>query len=89
LTRSQTEDFVRKWNNGISMGYNKYYCQYYIEVYLINGKKRTFCTSQDEILEGSANGWVFSIGDKYYFDSLYQINKLLSPVPQSPWPCPN
>jgi hypothetical protein len=75
LTRQQTEDFVKKWNNGTSLGYNKYQCQYYVEVYLTNNKKRTFCTSQDEILEGSTNGWVFSLGDKNYFDSLYQINK--------------
>ena len=75
LTRQQTEDFVKKWNTGASLGYNKYQCQYYIEVYFTNNKKRTFCTSQDEILEGSTNGWIFSIGDKNYFDSLYRINK--------------
>jgi len=75
LTKQQTEDFVKKWNTCTSLGYNKYQCQYYVEVYLTHNKKRTFCTSQDEILEGSTNGWIFSIGDKNYFDSLYQINK--------------
>lgn len=75
LTKQQTDDFVKKWNTGNSIGYNKYQCQYYIEVYLTNNKKRTFCTSQNKILEGSTNGWIFSIGDKKYFDSLYQINK--------------
>ena len=75
LTRQQTEDFVNKWNKSTSLGYNKYQCQYYVEVYLTNNNKRLFCTSQDKILEGSTNGWIFSIGDKNYFDSLYEINK--------------
>jgi len=74
LTRQQTEDFVKKWNTSNSIGYNKYQCQYYIEVYLTNNKKRTFCSLQDQILEGSTNGWVFTIGNKNYFDSLYQLD---------------
>jgi hypothetical protein len=74
LTRQQTEDFVKKWNTSNSIGYNKYQCQYYIEVYLNNTKKRTFCSLQDQILEGSTNGWVFTIGNKNYFDSLYHLD---------------
>ena len=74
LTKQQTEDFVKKWNTSNSIGYNKYHGKYYIEVYLTNTQKRTFCTSQDQILEGSRNGWVFTIGNENYFDSLYQLN---------------
>jgi hypothetical protein len=74
LTKQQIDDFALKWNSSTDVGYNKYQCQYYIEVYLSDDKKRTFCTSQDQIMEGSTNGWMYSINQKTYFDSIYQIN---------------
>ena len=74
LTKQQIDDFALKWNSSTDVGYNKYQCQYYIEVYWSDGKKRTFCTSQDQIMEGSTNGWIYSINQKTYFDSIYQIN---------------
>jgi len=74
LTKQQIEDFAKKWNNSTDIGYNKYQCQYYIEVYCSDGKIRTFCSLQDHIMEGSTNGWVYSITDQIYFDSLYRMN---------------
>lgn len=74
LTKTQFEVFANKWNNSTDLGYNRYQAQYYVEVYVNNGTKRLFSTSRDQIMEGSTNGWIFSVIDKNYFDSLYRIN---------------
>lgn len=71
LTSRQIENFIQKWNSSSSIGYNRIYCSYYVEVYLKNGKKRSFGIVQDEITEHWGGGEIYSISDKNYFDILY------------------
>ena len=75
LTSKEVENFISKWNGGNSLGYDKLSCSYYLDVYLVNGKKRSFGIAQDEITENWGGGIIYSIGDKNYFDSLYTLLK--------------
>ena len=78
LDVNQRENFIKNWDNSISIGYNRISCSYYLHVYLINGKQYALGVAQDHISEHWGGGDIYTINDKNYFDSLFAILKAKS-----------
>jgi hypothetical protein len=73
LTKKQYLDFAKKWNSSKKLGVDKYKIKYFLYLVLKNGKKRQFTIRDKKIQE--ANWATFDIGDKLYFDKIWNGRK--------------
>ncbi len=73
LSKKQYLDFAKKWNSSKKLGVDKYKIKYFLYVFLKNGKKRQFTIRDKKIQE--ANWATFDIGDKLYFDKIWNGRK--------------
>ncbi len=69
VSKKQFVDFAQKWNNSKEQGADKFRMKYFVYLYLKNGTKRQFSIRDAKIQE---SGWLtFDIGDKTYFDKIW------------------
>ncbi len=70
LNIEQTKIFVAKWNESKSIGFCKYFPNYWIDLYFIDGSKRTFRINGKNVKE--KNDWCFDFMDKNYIIELWK-----------------
>jgi hypothetical protein len=70
LNQAKIIKFVTMWNAAVPMGYNKLNEFYIVRLQMTNGERLRFGTSGEWILEGSTNGWVYSVRDTLIFQDL-------------------
>jgi len=71
LDDAQTRNFIQLWAKAKNIGYNKISCNYYLTVFLLNGSKHTFGIAANKMSENWGGGYIYSIENPDYFDSLY------------------